>query len=147
MTTIATDGKSIAADGLEHVNGTVIHRASRKLHRLSDGSILGACGNMADGVAVAKWLSGFWPQPAPLNRQPEVENDFGGIILTREGQVFWISSTLIPTPAEAPIAIGSGMDIAIGAMLAGVEPLEAVQIASERDVHTGGAIIAEACHA
>jgi len=44
------------------------------------------------------------------------------------------------TILDVPYAIGSGMDFAIGAMDMGASAKEAVQVASKRDIYTGGKI-------
>lgn len=38
MTTIATDGKSMAGDGFGHMRGTIVEKDAVKVVRLADGS-------------------------------------------------------------------------------------------------------------
>lgn len=44
---------------------------------------------------------------------------------------------------QVPTAIGSGCELAIGAMLMGADPKAAVEIAMSRDTRTGGEITVE----
>lgn len=132
MTTIATDGRSMAADGQESVSGTISHMASVKVYRLTDGRLFGACGSAHEAEQVRGWLNGE-------QEKPDVSKDFGAILLTSEG-VEACSSALLFRETFQLMAMGSGMDFAIGAMEHGASPAEAVAIAVIRDPHTGGKI-------
>ncbi|HEY9250904.1 MAG TPA: hypothetical protein VIO38_17305 [Rariglobus sp.] len=136
MTTIATDGKSMAGDGLVNACQIVTGRSQRKVFRLQDGRIFGGCGKVPDVLRVRDWLNGKADQPT-------VDEDFGAIVISRHGGIEWTDDSLCFHQVDTPAAIGSGMDLALGAMEAGCGPSAAVEIAARRDPHTGGTITVE----
>jgi ATP-dependent protease HslVU (ClpYQ) peptidase subunit len=135
MTTIATDGKSMAGDGISIMDGTIIDTSSIKVEKLSDGSLFGACGSASDAMRLAAFLNaggeGDWPKRS---------DNFGAIVVRPDGGVFTVSEHDGLVKARAPIAMGSGGDYALGAMDAGASPAEAVGIAIRRDPRSGGLI-------
>jgi hypothetical protein len=73
-------------------------------------------------------------------KKPRMKS-FSGLRLFPDGRLeYWSEDIEVPTPVDAPCAVGSGMDFAIGAMLHGATPSEAVAIATQRDPGTGGTI-------
>lgn len=70
--------------------------------------------------------------------KPELDDDFEALILQPDGKVYWIGKRLEPLEYFAPMTIGSGSGLALGAMLAGKSPEEAVEIAKLRDFKSGG---------
>lgn len=138
MTTIATDGKTMAGDGIRVHRDTVVNKSAQKVRRLDDGSLLGTCGDVALGYMLIDWLNGKSDKPA-LNP----ETGFSALHLQVGGTVVMYDQHCTPMPVDQlPFAIGSGMDLAIGAMDYGATPEEAVAIAASRDPSTGGMITA-----
>jgi hypothetical protein len=137
MTTIATDGKSMAGDTLTTAGGYVVRHAT-KVFRTGDGRIFGCCGPSVDTLKFRAWMLD------PVIEQPKLGDDFTALILNQDGSVDWIDCALVPVKSIAPAAIGSGCELAIGAMLAGATPAAAVGIAGQRDTATGGDITVEA---
>ncbi len=136
MTTIATDGRSMAGDGLATANRTICARQMVKVHRLSDGSLYGACGDDGDGQRHQAWVEG-----GCVGQPPEkMESGFGFLVLRPNGELFEGSENGILCPIDAPFAIGSGFDVAVGAMDMGADAERAIEITSQRDVWTGGKI-------
>lgn len=135
MTTIATDGRSMAGDGQRAHRGTITNMAAIKVTRLPDGSVFGRAGSVAYGDMVTEWLSTGGPAP-------EYKGDagFSALHLRTDGTLYLIGEECLPSQIEAPYAVGSGMDIAIGAMRAGASPRRAVEIAIDCDPGTGGTI-------
>jgi ATP-dependent protease HslVU (ClpYQ) peptidase subunit len=133
MTTIATDGKSMAADGRTTAGNTVVDATTRKLHRLADGRIVGMCGNSQDGPAFLEWLRSG-------GDKPKLGENFGALVLTPRGRIEKYEDSCIAIPRKPPQATGSGMDFALGALDAGATPDQAVRIAAKRDIYTGGKI-------
>lgn len=132
MTTIATDGKSMAGDSRitarnEWVGDTI------KIHKAKDGRIFGCCGASADRVLFGAHINGE-------NAEPKLSDDFSALVLNADGTVDYYYDKLVPIRYLTPMAIGSGGDFALGAMLAGKSPAEAVGIAALRDLSTGGDI-------
>lgn len=135
MTTIATDGRTIAADGRSCISDRVSGSHVSKLRRLKDGSILGLAGDLQDIDQVAAWLDS-----GEEGKKPKVGNYTDALRLMPDGRLLHYSPALLATPVDVPFAIGSGADFAIGAMDAGMSALRAVEIASQRDPFTGGKI-------
>lgn len=135
MTTIATDGKSMAADGLavDHCD-TVITETRSKLRRLKDGRIAGGSGNSFDLTSWFEWLDAGKKGDCPVQSE-----QFAGLILSSEG-VLWVDYKGRETSVPTPSATGSGQDYAYGAMEAGASPEQAVLIACKRDIHSGGEV-------
>lgn len=109
-----------------------------KLTRLSDGRIVGSCGAAGDCAAFAKWMND------PKGKL-KVGWEFGGLVMDSEGHVHLYGQDLHPVRCDLPIAVGSGGDIAVGAMLAGADPQVAVAFACQRDTHSGGVITVMSC--
>lgn len=71
MTTIATDGRTLAADSLCTGGGQVLaHHA--KVHRLPDDRVFAACGDVEDCIKFARWMRG---ETDP----PELEDSFSAL--------------------------------------------------------------------
>jgi ATP-dependent protease HslVU (ClpYQ) peptidase subunit len=134
MTTIACDGISMAGDSLTTA-GNMRVADTVKVHRTKDGRIYGGCGPSTSNAAFLKWME---EQTAP----PELAEEFEALILHPDGTVYWIDHKLQPIRYLSPMAVGSGSDIAIGAMLAGMDAANAVAVAKKRDIRTGGTVTA-----
>jgi ATP-dependent protease HslVU (ClpYQ) peptidase subunit len=133
MTTIATDGRSMAGDS-QMTGGSQVLRFSPKVSRLADGRIVGACGPTTECIKLVRWIS-------EGGDKPELSDEVCAIILNADGTVDWLDHKLETISGNlVPYAIGSGGDLALGAMLAGASPAQAVAYAASRDVHTGGEI-------
>ena len=64
------------------------------------------------------------------------------MIVVDHDAAVWVVSYLCPYPCRdnPPCAWGTGADYATGAMLAGKTAMEAVAIAAQRDIYTGGGV-------
>ena len=139
MTTIATDGKSMAADGqCQNHRDVIVNTERRKIHRLKDGRIAGGAGNSFDIASWVEWLNAGKEGDCPIE-----SDQFSGLILDNSSTVLWVDHKGRETLTPAPIAVGSGHELAIGAMEAGASPREAVEIACRRDIYSGGAVFEE----
>jgi ATP-dependent protease HslVU (ClpYQ) peptidase subunit len=132
VTTIATDGISMAGDSLVTMGSDVVGYTP-KVRKLKDGRIVGCAGELAQIQMFVRWLE------SPADDKPELE-DFAALILNLDGTVDYMDKRLEPVRFIVPNAIGSGEGMAQGAMLAGKSPEEAVAIAAMRDTCTGGEI-------
>lgn len=117
----------------------LVSSKSRKVHRLDDGRLLGIAGKMKDCLGLIAWLNGSAPRPKKLA--------VSALLVSCDGRVELIVDDADPVEIEVPAAVGSGSELAIGAMLAGASPMEAVQIACSRDPFSGGQLIEEKLHA
>jgi ATP-dependent HslUV protease subunit HslV len=132
MTTIACDGKSMAADGASSAYEVIHCTKRKKLSRLSDGSIIGTSGGHVDREAFREWLENGGKAPKVV--------DFSALRLMPDGRILYYGDTLEGCEVDTPAAVGSGSQFAIGAMEAGLSAKRAVEIASKRDPWTGGQI-------
>lgn len=131
MTTVCTDGRSMASDGLSTANDTVNATNMQKVFKLDDGSVVGIAGCRVDALRAVDALR---------RGDTEFVGDYNLLRLHPGGRVERYDRCLYPLATQAPAAIGSGGDLALGALEAGASPKEAVRIASRRDAHSGGRI-------
>jgi len=133
MTTIATDGDTMAGDGMIASDGVVFHRGFVKVRQLPDGRIVGVCGSAYDIEPFSAWL-------VEGGDKPELSDAFEALVLDPTGECRCYSGDCTSIVEELPTACGSGRQIALGAMEVGATPGEAVEIASRRSLGTGGKI-------
>lgn len=131
MTTIATDGKTMAGDGREVEQGTIIGSFCRKVQRLADGRLVGVAGDSIDEQMFRRWLEDG------AESKPRLK-ELVALVLYPSGRLDFYDHRLVASPIEAPAAIGSGADHALTAMDCGKSPEEAVEYAARRDPNTGG---------
>lgn len=137
MTTIATDGVTIAADGLG-VSGSERVATSLKKLKVQHGRIYGLTGMSQILEEVIYWH----------NRGADPAHEFKGlkdpdwllIVVDRYGLTSYSDMSLYPNSFHYPQAFGSGASYAVAAMHLGHSPAEAVKVASKLDVYTGGEI-------
>jgi ATP-dependent protease HslVU (ClpYQ) peptidase subunit len=137
VTTIATDGKSMAGDGLVTGNGLKHSMACRKVFRLADGRIAGFCGSSYNVPPFLAWLEHG-------GDKPDISDDFEALVIHHDGRCLSYNSKAVGIEQEVPAVAGSGGAVALGAMLAGASPGQAVAIAAQRDMCTGGTVFIEA---
>lgn len=134
MTTIACDGKSIAADGMINSNGTIHDLRCVKVFRLNSGGIAGFTGQPYFYAAALAYLNGDADSL-------DVGDDFEAIILHRNGECECMDGKGRCYPQSVPTATGSGAPFALAVMDMGYDAKEALEAAAKRDCYTGGTII------
>lgn len=139
MTTIATDGVTIAGDGRVTAGDRIVSDSAVKLVRLADGRVAGCCGDTSDCAAFVDWLA------SGQSGMISVSEDFGALVMLFNRSVQHFDADLSAVTCDLPIAIGSGGDAATGAMMAGAAPGQAVQIAARCDVYSGGVVTVMCC--
>jgi hypothetical protein len=137
MTTIAFNGRYLAADTMAHRNGVPSNAESRKID-ICEGFAYGAAGEWCTtlGALIAWHRAGAHPDAIPQHGK-------GGLIIVElSTRRFWVVGREMPYLDEerAPFTLGSGGDIALGALHAGVTAMEAVRIAARCDIHTNDTI-------
>lgn len=134
MTTIACDGLSIAGDGQGTAGSVAVITNAQKVFRVSDGRIAGLCGDAARFNEMIHFLE--------TGERPEgdLKDTTSALILHPDGTLERCEDFCSPFPGDAPAAMGSGSEIALGVMLAGGNAVSAVTIAATRDIYTGGSI-------
>lgn len=142
MTCIATDGKTMAADSRSTIDDLIATDTAEKLVRGKDGAVLGVSGDRGACTLVRQWfVEGASMDVLPaLKPSPDGESPFVGLILRPDGTVEGIDHHFAFMPRTTPTAIGSGGQVALGAMLAGRTPKEAVAIAAGQITSVGGRV-------
>lgn len=135
MTTIAYRDGIMAADTLITSNG-MVDGYHQKIARNAVGDLAGASGNSAKCCAFLAWFSG-----GEKHEPPEWDEETGnGLIVRCDGAVeLYMQHGRSDLRADF-YAIGSGYQIAIGAMAAGASAKEAVAAAIKIDTCSGGEI-------
>lgn len=132
MTTIAFDGKTLATDSLvtyDDMRAGTINKIANVV-----GGILATAGNQEDGLLVVQWFKAGRKETRP------VLTSFVGLFIPNDGsapQEF--GEKLIPMAIpKFPWVAGTGKSFALAAMLAGKDAVEAVRIAIQLDIYSGG---------
>lgn len=142
MTTIAYRDRTLAADSL--VSGEMMRwGTTAKLFRAPCGWIGAACGDAGAASEFAQWMETLtFEIPAPPSfAAPEFKSAVDGLLISHFGTIWcWTGRPrLFPLETEFT-AIGSGAKIAMGAMAMGATAEQAVAVAAQFDVYTGGKI-------
>lgn len=137
MTTIAWDGKTLAAD-TRGLNGNL----PRKVRKLYDcgAYVFGGVGILSDVIECAAWLRKGAPDDA---RQTFDDADIQGLAVKVDtGEAFYIAGKrpVFQLIEEKFASCGSGRDFALAAMALGKTSREAVELAMRFDVATGGEV-------
>jgi ATP-dependent protease HslVU (ClpYQ) peptidase subunit len=141
-TTCCWDGKTMATDS----QATMGHRKTwcRKMVRSDARHATCACAGSA--ILVDLVLDYFENETKPLSAMelppPASEDDGVDILVVYDSglALFYGGDVKTLSTIEPPFAFGAGGDIALGAMIAGKTAVEAVQIAEDTDIYTGGKI-------
>lgn len=133
MTVIATDGVTMAGDGLITDGWTVITTNDVKVHRLANGGLFGMTGPASDDLAFRAYLENG-------GDRPKLSESFTALVLNPDGHVTWYDASGGGFPCPAPQAIGAGADFARAAMDLGKTATEAVEVACRHNVGCGGTI-------
>lgn len=135
MTTIATDGRSIAADGRVSARTEIRSETHDKLRELPDGSWVGGSGRTTHIIAAVRELA----QAIEEGREPErQEGEYTLLRLHPSGAIQLYEDALDAAMfVDAPFTIGSGGEFARGALAAGASLKKALRIAAAFDTMTG----------
>lgn len=153
MTTIAWDGRRIAADSQVTYEGEASghrkHKCATKLFRkivVVDGDaeevIIATQGDASAANLFVKWFDGTEKEaPEIFAYDPP---DFTCLVWFKHGLYEYDAYCVGEKVCEPFYAIGSGSKAALGAMHMGADALKAVQVAAEIDPYTSGPFYAEA---
>jgi len=137
MTTVAWDGKTLAADSQVTIGNC--RGSGTKLVSNERGYIAAGAGMLGDVLPWLHWVAGGMDED---ERPTGLGEDSVLIIVPPRGAPLWFAGTHIPTKLPRhKFAIGSGSDFAMGAMAAGADAIDAVKIAADHDVYTGRKVI------
>lgn len=136
MTTIAWDGKTLAADRKVTYGNVSDGAVTKIVKRKKDGALCGCSGNTAEAAAFKRWFlkGGKGDYPGKLTVEGSVTHAF--ILYSPEKLVCYTGNGWYEKDAVI-WAEGSGWELALGAMAAGATATEAVHIASRFDSNTG----------
>lgn len=144
MTCIATDGKTIAADSRSCIGDLIVTDAAVKLARGKDGSVLGIAGDAGTSALVREWFekgADVRTIPKILPTDKDGNPAFEGLALRPDGRVDFLDNSFTFVEFAIPAAVGSGTEIALGAMLAGKSPVDAIALAATRVATVGGEVV------
>lgn len=141
MTTIAFDGRTVAADRQMTIGGTAVKSPFAKISRVKyEGakSVVGfSSGNVCHVAPVIDWMHRGCPND---DTKPDIHTegkDFSLMLVNAAG-VFYATESLNLIPiGNIPWAIGSGADFALGAMAAGASAKRAILLTMDLDTSTG----------
>jgi len=136
MTTIAFDGKILAADSQCSSGGCVLSKKYQKIHMLKDGRLFAAAGSLSTIGAMVRWLNtgeGACPKWEP--------GDFEAIVVNPDGSdPYEMFADGVLMPAYVPWVGGSGHQFALAAMHLGFNACKAIECAAALDTNTGGEV-------
>ncbi|MDE2468427.1 MAG: hypothetical protein KGL35_06715 [Bradyrhizobium sp.] len=138
MTTVAWDGKMLAADRRATSQGMAYEVC--KLHRTPDGRLLAGAGYAGLIGRMFAWLDN--PE-RDWNARPaeQASDDYVFIIeITTAAEIRLHGRYGEETTTSPFTASGSGRDYAMAAMACGKTAAEAVEIAARFDIGTGGGV-------
>lgn len=138
MTTIAFDGRTMAADKRSVYDGC-IHIVT-KIFRAGD-CLVGGSGEFAFILAMVEWAR-LGRDPAQFPASQRDKNDWQPtMVVEPNGRILLYERTPHPIQWERRFgAIGSGKQYAMAAMLLGYTAREAIDVAAQLDPGTGNGI-------
>lgn len=147
MTTIAYDGRYVVADGRSTVGNLVTGKKARKIwvidltiNGLTEKAIFAGAGSYQSINMVRSHLEREDFLMAEV--VPELEpGSFSGMVVLQDGRCYVLEDRLVPMEQEYPTALGSGTDYAMAAMALGKSAVEAVRVACDLDVYSGGELM------
>jgi hypothetical protein len=144
VTTIATDGKVIAADTMTTRPGGFREPGHYKKMHVVDAPggvrwLVAVAGDMSMVEPLKRWVvDGATAADIPF--RDDRHADWHLWVFKPEGLFEAMASAPRLCPCHCPNAIGSGARFAIGAFAMGATPRQAVEVASRFDIYTGGEV-------
>lgn len=133
MTTCVWDGEWLCSDTRSMTGSVIDQTPCQKIFR-RNGVYCAVSGDLAEAtLAVKKLLN-------PKNYRednPFLEEGDWQILLVSDTREEYYCGSLLPSPAGAPFAIGTGGSYALAAMLAGQTGAQSVRLACRMDANSG----------
>jgi ATP-dependent protease HslVU (ClpYQ) peptidase subunit len=130
------DGYIVSDSMLSH--GNIHFCTARKITKTKKGVLAGASGNVRCISEFLKWVEKDTYKNPPLHIFED--EDFNGMIIYPTNRIFLYENNF-PYEVEGKFAaIGSGGDVAIGALYTGASALTAVNAAIAHCIYCGGPI-------
>lgn len=138
MTTIAFDGSTMACDTL--ATGPYNLEYLEKIVKTEDEDgnpiLMGFAGRLDHCIMLRDWvIEGMDKEKFPVVDEVEI------IMATKDGCFLMLDSPVLIPLIGYPHAIGSGANMAMGAMLSGKSAVEAVEMAIKYDPGTGMKVV------
>jgi len=143
MTTVVYRDGVLAADrqvtmGVTHVG------KMRKVYRRPDGALIGGRGDTSLLVKFFDWFMAGEQGYRPRLKSAYADGDDAEtqLIIVRPNGSVELHDSLGYTPIQKGkfFAIGSGAEVAYGALEMGATAVQAVRAAAKHDIHTGGGV-------
>lgn len=137
MTTIAWDGRTLAADRAAWIGGAKYR--VRKVHRVKHATrgdlLVGLCGDGGFAEAVLEWLRGG----AHPGEYPERDKTYTVALIVARGRKVWrLDSKLRWQRSYGRIhATGAGAEMALGAMEVGATARRAIRVVMKHSDYAG----------
>lgn len=132
MTIIAYRNGVMASDSLITTSQTRTDYI-KKVATNKKGWIGGACG---DYMALVHYLE--WIENGCKKKFVASDKEFSALLMSPDGKLHFLDETRKTELTNSFYAIGSGADIALGAMQFGANAVEAVKVAIALNIHCGG---------
>ncbi len=156
MTTIAWDGKTLAADSQATANDLVCSLHEQKIYTPGDGVTWTVAGTPVVAIGCAGDCGAEFELQDKLAEGLTYATEFSAafcfyaIAVIGHGRAYLIGKAEDATratmsPQVEPHALGSGSAVARAAMKCGKNAVEAVGVAIELDVYSGGGVQAYTC--
>ena len=141
MTIIAYKDGVIAADTQTSAGGTIEGHVI-KIARNSQGDLAGWCGEAVYGYAFLQWFMADHGGTLPdATKTGDPTNTNRAMIVRRDGRVEIYEHKGFSIQEPGYMAMGSGRDIAFGAMFMGATAVRAVEAAIAHDTTCGGRVV------
>lgn len=138
MTTVAFDGKTLAADK-RATSGNNISTVT-KIRRIGD-LLVGGSGDLDFVLSMMEWIEKGRDIAAFPTHQRDKDDWQTVLVIEKDGTPSVYNRTPHPIRYEQPnVAIGSGRDFALAAMHLGCDAITAVKVASALDCGTGNGV-------
>lgn len=130
MTTIAFDGRTLAADKGSWSGG--LHQPAKKVHKVKapDGRrfLVAFCGEAAFATQVLRWMRGEIDHPGCC--LDDDKNRDIAVVVDERHRVYRLNAwRLVYVRQEGKIhAHGAGQEVALGALMAGADAIKAIRI-------------------
>ena len=129
--------RTMASDSQINSAGVRLY-AQPKIRRIR-GALVATVGDAADGLAFWHW----YESGGRIGENPELGDGFAAVVMTEAG-VFEVEQNCYPDRIPSGVSvIGSGRDVALGALAAGASPEGAVAIACEIANDCGPPVVIE----
>lgn len=155
MTTIAFDGRYLAADGRMTRGGIITSNSVKKIQEVTaiirgvkQEVIIFGAGSWGGIYSITQWMK----ENDVFDIDPQLTRPFFPVdheghcqtqdvaFITKEGQLYALDDQCRPAPYDAPFAEGSGFPFAQMALTLGMSAVEAVRASIKMDTGSGGTI-------